>query len=113
MYHAFTEVINTMARTIVITSKHGLGAERVKAQITERFAALKAGAIDRIGAAELSWHGDTGHAYATALGAKGTAILTVGDGDLRIEITLPLLLAPLGGFVESLIRGNADALHPA
>lgn len=102
-----------MARTILITSLHGLGVELVKAQITERFAALKAGYVDRIGAAELRWDGDTGHAAVTAMGAKGTATLAVGESDLRIEIVLPLLLAPLGGFVESLIRGNADALHPA
>ncbi len=101
-----------MARTILITSRHGLGAERVKARINERFAVLKSAYVDRIGAAELRWEGDVGHAYATALGARGMATLTVGEGDVRIEIVLPLLLAPLGGFVESLVRGNADALHP-
>ncbi len=117
-----------MARTIVITSRHDLGAERVKAQIAARFAALKDAYIDRIGAAELIWtedaapsnvdqasvgHACVGHAWATTLGQKGTATLAVTGHDLRIEIVLPLLLAPLAGFLESLIRGNADALHPA
>ena len=102
-----------MARTIVITSRHGLGVEGVKARISERFDALKASYIDRIGTAGLHWEGDTGHAFATTLGQKGTAVLSAGEGDLRIAIALPPLLAPLGGFLEALIRGNADALHPA
>ena len=101
-----------MARTIVITSRHDLGAERVKARIDERFAALKAAYIDRLGPAGLRWEGDVGHAFATSLGQKGTATINVTESELRIEIVLPLLLAPFGGFLESLIRGNADALDP-
>ena len=101
-----------MARTIVITSRHDLGVERVKAQIAARFASLKAAYVDRVGTAELFWDGDVGHACATALGQKGTATLAVTAHDLRIEIMLPWLLAPMAGFLETLIRGNADALQP-
>jgi hypothetical protein len=102
-----------MARTIVITSKHQLGTAAVKARVSERFAALHSAYIDRLGGGELRWEGDVGHAWAATLGQRGTAAIHAGDTDLRIEITLPLLLAPMAGLIESIIRNSADALHPA
>ncbi len=101
-----------MARTIVITSRHDLGIEGAKKRLSDRFDVLKTSYMDRIGAAELTWDGNTGRAWATCLGQKGSAVFDVQDRDLKIEIELPWLLAPMGGLLESIIRGNADALDP-
>lgn len=101
-----------MAKTITITSHHDLGVEGAKRNITARYEALRAAYIDRIGRSELTWAGDVGRCWATMLGQKGSAIIEVFEKDLRIDITLPLLLSPFAGFLESLVRGNADALDP-
>ena len=101
-----------MTRTIVITSKHELGIDGAKTRISDRFAALKTTYMDRIGSADLVWDGATGHAWASALGQRGTGILAVEDQHLTIEIELPWLLAGMAGTIEAIIRGNADALTP-
>ena len=102
-----------MARVVVITSKHDLGVEGAKQRVIDRFAVLKTTYMDRIGGADLTWNGNTGHAWVSSLGQRGTAILHVDATHLKIEIQLPWLLAGLAGLVESIIRSNADALHPA
>ena len=102
-----------MARSIVIMSKHDLGIEGAKQRLSDRFAALKKTYVDRIGAADLTWDGCVGQAWATALGQKGTATIDVEANHLKIEIQLPWLLAGMAGMVESIIKGNADALQPA
>ncbi len=101
-----------MAKTITITSRHDLGVEGAKRNITARYEALKAAYVDRIGRSDLAWDGDVGNGWATMLGQKGSAVIEVFERDLRIDITLPLLLQPFAGFLEGLIRGNADALDP-
>ena len=101
-----------MAKTITITSQHDLGIEGAKRNITARYEALKTAYVDRIGRSDLTWTDDIGHGWATMFGQKGSAVIAVFEKDLRIDITLPLLLQPFAGFVENLIRGNADALDP-
>lgn len=101
-----------MAKTITISSRHDLGIEGAKRNITARYEALKTAYVDRIGRSDLNWTGDVGNGWATMLGQKGSAVIEVFEKDLRIDITLPLLLQPFAGFLESLIRGNADALDP-
>ena len=102
-----------MGRNLVVTARHALGSEGVKRKVSERFEALKATYVDRIGAADLVWEGGTGRAWATALGQKGTAVLTAGETDLRIEIQLPWLLAPMAGMLQAIIEANDDAIRPA
>ena len=101
-----------MGRNLVITARHALGIAGVKAKVSERFGVLKNTYMDRIGAAELAWDGEVGHAWATALGQKGTAVVTAGEQDLRIEIALPWLLAPMAGMLQAIIEANADAIKP-
>ncbi len=101
-----------MAGTIVITSRHDLGVDGAKVRIDNRFRRLKKTYVDRIGSAELTWDGTTGHARVTALGQTGFARVDLEANHLRIEIELPRLLAGMAGMVEAIIRGNADALHP-
>ena len=101
-----------MAKTITITSRHDLGIEGAKRNITARYEALKAAYVDRIGHSELIWTGDVGQGWVMVVGQNGSAVIEVFEKDLRIDITLPMLLSPLAGFIEKLIRGNADALDP-
>ena len=101
-----------MARTIVITSKHDLGIDGAKTRISDRFEVLKTSYMDKIGAADLTWDGNVGRAWATSLGQKGSAVIEIEAHALKIEITLPWLLSPMAGLLESIIKGNADALAP-
>ena len=100
-----------MARTINLHVKHDLGAALAKERVADRFAILKADYIDKIGTAAMSWDGDVAHVAATALGQKAKATITVGDAEIAIGIELPWLLAGMAGTIESILKGNADALH--
>lgn len=102
-----------MGRNLVFTARHDLGVEGVKARVSERFLVLKNTYVDRFGEADLVWDGNVAHAWATALGQKGTAVLTAGETDLHIDIQLPWLLAPMAGMLQSIIESNADAIKPA
>ena len=54
-----------MAKTITITSRHDLGIDGAKRNITARYEALKTAYVDRIGRSDLSWTGDVGNGWAT------------------------------------------------
>lgn len=100
-----------MSRTLVITAKHDHDVDGAKASIAARFASLKTSYIDKIGSAEMRWTGDVAHVDAKILGQKAKAEIAVGDSAIRIEVTLPWLLAGMAGTLESVLNSNADALR--
>lgn len=101
-----------MSRTVVITSKHALGIEGAKQNITERFAVLKSTYVDKIGSADLRWTGNVAHIDAKSLGQKVTGEIVVDEAMIRIEIHLPWLLGGMAGMIQSILESNADALKP-
>ena len=100
-----------MARQIHLAVNHDLGIAGAKEAITERFAIIKRDYIDKIGSADLTWDGATGTVKANALGQKAEAAVVVGETEITIDITLPWLLAGMAGTIESVLKGNKDALQ--
>ena len=100
-----------MARTIQLHVKHDLGAALAKQRVADRFGILKTAYIDKIGSAAMTWADDVALVEATALGQKAKATVAVGDAEITLRIELPWLLAGMAGTIESVLKGNADALH--
>ena len=100
-----------MTRRIHLAVNHDLGIAGAKQAITDRFAIIKRDYIDKIGAADLTWAEDTGTVHATALGQKAEAVVAVGATEITIDITLPWLLGGMAGTIESVLKGNKDALR--
>jgi hypothetical protein len=99
-----------MPRTIALSVHNELDIASAKQRISDRFAVLKAAYIDKNGTAVMKWDGDTAQVNATALGQNAKAAIAVTTDRITIDIKLPLLLAGMGGMIESILTSNADAL---
>ncbi len=85
--------------TIRFSKSHLLDRESVRLEVQKL--------ADKLGrelAAEHRWHGD--RLVFTRSGAEG--YVEIGDGDLKIEIRLGMLLTPLKGSIEASIREYLD-----
>ncbi len=100
-----------MSRSITLRVNHDLGVALAKQRVSDRFAVLNTSTIAKFGTAALSWTEDVGHVDATALGQKAKATVAVAETEMTIVIELPWLLAGMSGMIESILKGNADALH--
>lgn len=92
--------------TIRIRRSHGLPAEHLR-----RTAETLARRIEQRHAVRWRWEGDAIELHAPpgpASGARGR--VTVGEGDVAIEIHLPLSLFPLKGMVERRLSAKLDEL---
>ena len=97
-----------MSRSIVMTFPHDFAVAEAKKRITERFDALKAQYVDKIGHAEMVWVGDVAHLRVAAIGQTATAEIEVKSNDIRVEVHLPWLLAAMANKVEGLLKKNAQ-----
>lgn len=97
-----------MSRSIVMTFPHDFAVAEAKKRIAERFDALKAQYVDKIGHAEMVWVGDVAHLRVAAIGQTATAEIEVKANDIRVEVHLPWLLAAMANKVEGLLKKNAQ-----
>jgi putative polyhydroxyalkanoate system protein len=92
--------------TIRIHRSHGLPSEQVR-----RTAEAVARRIEQRHSVRWRWEGDAIELQAPpgpVSGARGR--VTVGEGDVAIEIHLPLSLTPLKGMVERRVSAKLDEL---
>ena len=92
--------------TIEITKPHTLDRSAARAKAEEIANRLK----DKL-SLEWEWSGDSVLFEAkggAAKGAKGSIVLR--DGEVVVNVDLPLMLRPLKGMVESKIREKLDAI---
>jgi len=93
-----------MSKPVVVSVPHSLGREeavrRLKAGF-ERAGSQFGGLLD---ISEQAWTGDRLTFRATALGQQASGLIDVGDADVRIEVTLPWLLAKIAEKLVPAIR---------
>ena len=93
-----------MSKPVVVSVPHSLGREeavrRLKAGF-ERAGSQFGGLLD---ISEQAWTGDRLTFRATALGQQASGLIDVGDADVRIEVTLPCLLAKIAEKLVPAIR---------
>ncbi|PWG02288.1 polyhydroxyalkanoic acid system family protein [Sphingosinicella humi] len=99
-----------MSQPIVINLPHNLGAEEAKRRMQGGIGRLK----DHIpgGAADVrsSWEGDRMHLDVRALGQEVTGHIDVMDTKVRLEFTLPAVLALFAGTIEGLLTDKGTEL---
>lgn len=89
-----------MAHTITVTIPHQLTREEAKRRIQDELA-LAGPRLGLLSAAvEQSWSGDTLDFTARAAGQSVNGRAFVEDRQVRVEVTLPWLLAALAGTVR-------------
>ncbi len=93
-----------MSKPVVVSVPHSLGREeavrRLKAGF-ERAGSQFGGLLD---ISEQAWSGDRLTFRASALGQQASGLIDVGDADVRIEVTLPWLLAKIAEKLVPAIR---------
>jgi hypothetical protein len=97
-----------MAKSIVLTFPHELGVTEGKRRVTESVDLIGKTYVQKVGGTTtLDWVGDTANLRVGVLGQTINATVDVKPAEVRIEITLPWLLATLGTKIEAVLKNNA------
>lgn len=98
-----------MSKPLVVTIPHRLGKEaataRLKSGLAKATATLPMMSLD-----EEIWTGDAMAFRMSAMGQQAQGTVNVADENVRIEITLPWLLASFGESIASAIREKGKVL---
>jgi putative polyhydroxyalkanoate system protein len=102
-----------ISRDLTLSFDHDLGVEEARRRVAARLETLRAQFADKIGSSTVTWNGDDAEVDVAALAQHAKGYVHVGDRDVQIKVHLPMLLAPLGGRVESFLAKTAgDTLKP-
>ena len=99
-----------MSDTVTVVIGHRLGKAEAIRRIKEGFAHGKGPLGPMITMEQPSWDGDTLHFLMRALGQSATAEVEVLEDALRIEVSLPWLLAKAAKRLLPILRKEATLL---
>lgn len=96
-----------MPHKIVVTINHQLDAELVRRRVEARLDQLRQDYVEKIARCDISWSGNVATIKASALGHSVLTQIFLTEKQVRIEASLPWMLASLSGKIENLIMKNA------
>ena len=99
-----------MSDTVTVTIDHRLGRVEAVRRLKEGFARANGHLGPMITMEQEIWEGDTLRCRMRALGQTAAASIEVMDDALRIELSLPWLLAKLAKCLLSVLRKEAALL---
>jgi hypothetical protein len=95
---------------LVVSISHRLGKEEAKARIAGGFSRAKSEFAHLISIENDSWEGDRLSFAASALGQHAHGTIDVYDGAVRLEVTLPWLLARFAHAVQRVVGQRGQLL---
>ena len=99
-----------MSETVTVIIGHRLGKAEAIRRIKDGFARGKGPLGPMIAMEQPSWEGDTLRFVMRALGQTAAATVEVLDDALRIEVSLPWLLAKAANRILPILRKEATLL---
>ncbi len=96
-----------MPHKIVVTINHQLDTELVRRRVEARLDQLRQDYVEKIARCDISWSGNVANIQASALGYSVLTQIFLTEKQVRIEASLPWMLASLSGKIENLIMKNA------
>ena len=99
-----------MSDTVTVIVDHRLGKVEAVHRLKEGFARTKGHLGPMIAMEQETWKGDILHCRMTALGQSAVARIEVMDDALRIEVSLPWLLAKAAKHLLPSLRNAATLL---
>ena len=93
-----------MSKPVVVFVPHRLGREEAARRIKAGFARAGSQFGGILNVSEQAWSGDRLTFQASALGQQATGSIDVMDAEVRIEVTLPWLLARIAEKLAPAIR---------
>lgn len=101
-----------MAKPLIVTLPHSLGAAQAKQRISDGCERLRQQYASQVSRADIAWRGDQAQVKVVALGQTINARIDVHHDHLLIEVDLPWLLQKLAQPVERfLTRTGAETLR--
>jgi hypothetical protein len=97
-----------MSNSIVVTVPHRLGRAEAHRRIAAEIERLKAAYVDKFAHSDVAWTGDKADLRVVALGQEVNGQLDVADDSVRIEVTLPWILAALTQRLQGMIQTTAQ-----
>jgi putative polyhydroxyalkanoate system protein len=98
-----------MSRPLVVTIPHQLGRDEARRRIEAGLGQL-VGQVGRFGELVSRWEGDVLHFTVETFGARVPGHVAVGDQDVRLEVTLPGLLARLAERMKGKVEREGQIL---
>jgi hypothetical protein len=97
-----------MSKPIVVIVPHKLGREQAHRLIADEIDRLKTTYVDKFAQADVQWTGDSAEICVVALSQEVKGRLDVSDDTVRIEVTLPWILAALTSRIETALTTTAQ-----
>lgn len=89
---------------------HALGSEEALRRVHAYLDRLAVEHAQRIQSADQQWDGNTGRFRLNLMGFPVAAVVTVGEGDVRLEGTMPWTLSLFRSSIEDTIRREVGAV---
>ena len=99
-----------MNETVTVVVSHSLGKDEAVGRLKDGFARTHGQLGSVIAIDEETWQGDTLHFRMRALGQAATGSIEVLENALRIEVSLPVLLAQAAKWLLPTLRKQATLL---
>lgn len=98
-----------MSDPLVVTIQHKLGKEQALARLQPALGTAQR-TFPILHVEEEIWAGDRMSFRVRALGQVASGTLTVGETDVRLEVTLPWLLHKFGELIQRTVRSRGQIL---
>jgi Putative polyhydroxyalkanoic acid system protein (PHA_gran_rgn) len=99
-----------MSKPLIVSIPHQLGREEAVRRIKSGFATARGNYSAFLTFQEEAWTGDRLAFNVSALGQAASGVLDVADDRVRLEVTLPWLLAKFAKKVRRAIRKEATLM---
>ena len=99
-----------MSETVTVTISHRLGKDEAIRRIKEGFARTSGQLGSMLAIEQQTWTGDTLRFRIRALGQTAAASIEVLEDSLRIDVSLPWLLAKAANRLLTVLRQEATQL---
>jgi hypothetical protein len=99
-----------MSRTVVVTIPHRLGKEEAVRRLQGGLGRMRASFGNAVRPIQETWNGDHLDFSWSILGQTASGSLDVADDHVRVEITLPWLLARLADKAKGVLQKQGQLL---
>ncbi len=99
-----------MSTPLVVSIPHRLGREEAVRRLKSGLGSVRSGYSALLAIQEETWNGDHLVFRVSALGQSATGTIDVADDHVRLEVTLPWLLAKLAEKITPAIRKEATLM---
>ena len=99
-----------MSKPVIVSIPHRLGKEEAVRRLKAGFGGARANYGQLLSLQEESWSGDHLQFRVTALGQVAAGTIDVAEDHVRLEVTLPWLLAKMAEKITPAIRKEATLM---